>query len=262
MSVVTTPLDNVIEILTPGLPGPPGPPGPVGASGVQGPTGPAGIPGPPGPVGPPGGFVIAAVVPDISHLPATPLPSQAGLVWLVGTNSYVVYYHDPVAGWLALNIATGPQGPNGIPGPTGQQGLQGAVGPRGAQGPVGPTGAPGSMGQLVPPQWQDFSVLITAPWKIVPGSQAHFMVDAWGRCQLLGEVYFPGGSPPDGSIMAQCPPGTVPALTTTVTAVEDVVPAQFYRVDVSTDGNIRLRFPPRTSSGQVFLDAISWIGGA
>jgi hypothetical protein len=117
------------------------------------------------------------------------------------------------------------------------------------------------MGQLVAPQWQDFSVLVTAPWKIMPGSQSHFLVDAWGRCQLTGEVYYPGGNPPDGSIMAQCPPGTIPALTTTLVATEDVTPARFYRVDIGTDGNIRLRFPLRTSSGQVFLDSVSWIGG-
>ena len=260
MSVVTTPIDNVIEILTPGLPGPPGPPGSAGASGVQGPTGPAGVPGPAGPVGPPGGFVVAATVPDISHLPATPLPAQAGQVWLVGTTNFIVYWWNGTA-WQTLNIAVGPQGPQGLPGPAGSQGLQGAVGPTGAQGPVGPAGAPGSMAQLVAPQWQVLTANLVGPWRVGPGSLTLFMADPWNRVQLSGEIYYPGGSPPDGSIMVQCPSGTTPSRTVTSVATEDVTPARFYRVDIGSDGNIRLRFPPRTSSGQVLLDSVSWVIG-
>jgi len=78
---------DVIEILVPALPGPPGPPGPQGQGGLQGPTGPAGPTGPLGLQGPPGGFTIAAVVPDTTYLPAVPDASQAGMVWLVGPTS-------------------------------------------------------------------------------------------------------------------------------------------------------------------------------
>lgn len=252
-------LSDVVEIVVPGLPGPPGQPGPMGAGGVQGPTGPAGPTGPTGYQGPPGGFVIAGVVPDISHLPATPAPAQAGMVWLVGTTSYTVHFYDPVAGWMTLNIAAGPQGPTGPAGPTGTQGSQGATGPQGEQGPVGPSGTSGDMGNLVAPAWQDVSMRVQVPWQIVPGSQVRAMIDPWGRCQLGGEIFYPGGSPPDDSIMMVCPVGTIPSQNVTLVVVEDVNPARFYRVDIKTDGMIHLRYPVSQTTGQIFLDSLSWV---
>jgi hypothetical protein len=257
MSIVTTD-GSVIEILTPGLPGPPGQPGPQGPGGVQGPTGPPGPSGPVGPQGPPGGFLIAATVSDISYLPATPTSDQVGMVWLVG-DPPVVYYYDSVYAWQTLDITAGPQGPTGVDGAPGPTGSQGTVGPTGPQGPVGPTGAAGTMSDLVMPQWEDLTPLLVAPWQGVPGSTLRFLTDAWGRCQLGGEVYFPGGNPPDNSIMLQCPTSTAPTHNVTLVAVEDFTPARFYRIDVGTDGNIRLRFPTQNTSGQLFLDSITWM---
>jgi hypothetical protein len=115
------------------------------------------------------------------------------------------------------------------------------------------------MNTLIAPQWVDLTPQLVTPWKAVPGSQLQWMVDAWGRAQLAGEVYYPGGNPPDRSVIFQCPPGTIPVQTRTVTVVEDVVPARFYRVDINIDGSIRLRFPLANSTGQLFLDNVSWI---
>jgi hypothetical protein len=255
---VTTPTENLIEILVPGLPGPPGPPGPQGAGGVQGPTGPQGPLGPLGPQGQPGGFVIAAVVADESYLPSVPPPENSGMVWLVGTPP-VVWFYDSVQGWITLDVAVGPQGLQGDTGLGGVQGDQGATGPTGAQGPVGPTGPSGGMGDLNAPAWYDLTPFINSPWTVVPGSTVQYLVDAWGRCQLAGEIYLPNGNPTDGLVMLQCPTGTTPANPVTVSAVEDVTPARFYRVDIGIDGTIRIRFPITYSSGQVFLDSISWI---
>lgn len=259
MAVVNTTDTGVIEILTPGLPGPPGQPGPEGAQGVMGPPGPAGATGPTGPQGPPGGFVIAGVVTNTSYLPATPAPQDLGKVWLVGTTSYVVHFYDATTGWQVLNIAAGPPGPPGPPGAAGTQGQQGPQGPSGAQGNTGMQGAPGDMTTLVPPAWQDFTANLVNPWKPVPGSSVEYMIDAWGRCQLRGEIYFSGGDPSDLSIMATCPPTTTPNETVTLLAVEDVTPARGYRVDVGPDGNIRLRFPLLNSTGKLFLDSLSWV---
>ena len=261
MTLVTTPTQDVIEILTPGLPGPAGPPGPIGPGGVQGPNGPTGPPGPNGPQGPPGGFVIAAVVPDTSYLPATPTAAQAGMVWLVGTTSYVVWYYSaPASGWLTLNIASGPQGPPGSMGPTGNIGGQGVAGPQGPQGPLGPQGAPGGMSDLVQPGWVDASMYLASPWQVVPGSGVFSVTDAWGRCSLMGEIYFPGGNPGDGVPIMACPPSTTPQFQNITTlAVEDVIPARVYRVDIRTDGNIYLRFPALNTTGQLFLDSITWM---
>lgn len=217
--------------------------------------------------------MIAAVVADTTYLPCPPLPEQAGMVWLVGTPPtvpYAVWYYNPALvgtgtdpdGWQELDIAVGPQGIDGPTGPAGAAGPQGATGPTGAQGPVGPTGAGGGMADLVSPVWYDLTTNITAPWRVVPGSTAQYLVDAWGRCQLAGEVYFPGSSPPEGSIILTCPTNTVPANNVTVVAVEDVIPARFYRVDIGTDGNIRLRFPLSNTTGQLFLDSVSWMTGA
>ena len=250
---------EIIEILTPGLPGPPGPVGPGGPQGHQGPAGSVGPAGPTGAQGPPGGFVIAAIVTSTSFLPAVPQPADMGKVWLVGTSSYTVHFYDPVAGWQVLPIASGPQGPQGPQGPAGPTGLQGAPGPTGSQGNTGPQGPQGGMSQLVAPNWNDLTAQLVSPWKTVPGSSVSWMTDAWGRAQLAGEVFFPGGSPTDGSIILQCPPGTTPTQTRTLMAIEDVVPARFYRIDVGVDGNIRLRFPLNNSTGQVFLDSLSWI---
>jgi hypothetical protein len=261
MSTIVTPSEDVIEILASGMPGPPGPAGPQGPGGVQGSVGPPGPVGPSGPQGPPGGFVIAAVVPNPSYLPAKPTAAQTGMVWLVGTTSYVVYWWNGTA-WQTLNMSAGPQGPSGPAGPTGAQGPQGAVGPTGAQGPVGPTGASGGMAQLVAPQWQDASALLQSPWKAVPGSSISSQLDAWGRCQLRGEVYLPGGNPQDGAVILQCPSGTKPSHTATVVAAEDVIPARFYRLDIGGDGFVRLRFPSPQTTGQVFLDSVSWITAA
>jgi len=181
------------------------------------------------------------------------------MVWLVGSTSYVVYFYDPAAGWMTLDIAAGPQGPTGPAGPTGTQGTQGATGPQGAQGPVGPAGTPGGMGDLVAPAWQDASGLVQSPWQIVPGSQVRSMIDPWGRCQLGGEIFYPGGNPPDNSPMMLCPLGTVPSQAMTLVTVEDVIPARFYRVNVRTDGVICLRYPNSQTTGQVFLDGLSWV---
>ena len=256
---VTLAEPDVIEILSPGLPGPPGQPGAQGAQGVQGPLGPPGVAGPFGPQGPPGGFVVAAVVPDTSYLPAIPVGSQVGTVWLVGTTTYVVYFYDSIVGWMTLNMAAGPQGVQGPTGPQGQQGIQGAIGPTGAQGPVGPVGPEGTLASITVPQWQDLSGNLVSPWKIVPSSSLLFFINPWGRCQLSGEIYYPGGNPPDGSIMIQCPAGTVPSQNSVSPAVADTNPAQFYRVDVGSDGNIRLRYPTLNNAGQLFLDNVSWI---
>jgi hypothetical protein len=255
---VTGPTTEVIEISVPGLLGPPGPPGPTGADGVQGPPGPPGPGGPSGPQGPPGGFVIAAIVPDISHLPAAPTAAQAGMVWLVGTTGYVVYWWNGTT-WQTLDITVGPQGP---PGPQGIPGVgdQGATGPTGAQGPVGPPGPPGGMGSLVQPTWVDASPFLASPWRAVTGSSVRYAVDAWATCWLGGEIYFPGGNPTDNTRIMACPPGTTPPVQSITTfAVEDVIPARMYRVDIRTDGNIYLRFPALNTTGQLFLDSITWM---
>lgn len=256
--VYTTLPENVVEILVPALPGPPGPVGAAGASGVQGPPGGSGPTGPTGPQGPPGGFTIAAVVPDQSYLPATPAPNQVGMVWLVGTTTYQVWFHDPTAGWQQLNVAAGPQGPPGPQGVTGGQGVQGATGPTGAQGQSGPPGPQGSMGQLIPPQWQPLLTLLS-PWHPAPGSTIRYLVDAWGRCQLGGEVYYQGGNPPDSSMLMTLPTGTIPTQNVSLVAVEDVIPARFYRIDVGTDGSVRLHHPNTNTTGQIFLDSLSWM---
>lgn len=261
-TTVVTPTTSIVEILTPGLPGPGGPPGPRGPGGVQGASGPSGPIGPAGPQGPPGGFMIAGTVADNSYLPAVPTSEQIGMVWLVGTPPtvpYVVWFYDSIQGWMTLDLAVGPQGIPGPTGPTGPQGIQGPTGPQGAQGPVGPQGVPGGMGNLIAPAWQDLTPNLAAPWKAVPGSSVQFLVDAWGRCQLAGEVFYPGANPRDGSIILQCPAGTSPAVNVTVVAVEDVIPARFYRIDIGSDGNIRLRFALTSTTGQVFLDSVSWI---
>jgi hypothetical protein len=173
-----------------------------------------------------------------------------------------VWFYDSVQGWITLDIAVGPQGIQGDIGLSGAQGNQGVTGPTGPQGPVGPPGTSGAMGDLIAPAWQDLTPSLVSPWLAVPGSSVQYLVDAWGRCQLAGEVYYPGGGPLDESIMLTCPAGTTPSANVTVLAVEDVIPARFYRIDIGTDGNIRLRFPITKTSGQVFLDSVSWIIGA
>ena len=255
--LATTANENLVEILVPGMPGPPGPPGPTGPGGI-GPVGPPGPAGPTGVPGPPGGFMIAAVVTDPSYLPAVPNAQQMGMVWLVGTTSYLVYYYDPVAGWITLNIASGPQGPPGADGPPGV-GSPGPQGPVGAQGAVGPIGPQGTMDDLTPPSWLDLTPYVNSPWQPVPGSDVLYLVDAWGRCQLAGEIFYPGGNPTDGSSMLACPPFTTPSQSVTVVAVEDVTPARYYRVDISPDGDVALRFPNLNTTGQIFLDSVSWM---
>lgn len=268
-TIVITPATDVVEILTPGLPGPPGPPGPQGPGGVQGPTGPAGPVGPVGPQGPPGGFVIAAVVKDTTYLPCPPDPSQAGQVWLVGPmagGTYQVWYWDQAIttgnGWQELDVASGPQGPQGPAGNAGIAGQQGAIGPTGPQGPPGTQGPSGGMADLIAPQWQDISGLIQSPWQEVPGSRLLFMQDAWGRCQLRGELFLPGSNPQDQSVMLNVPTGTAPSDITTVMCAEDVIPARSYRVDVGKDGTVSLRFPAMNTTGLIFLDAVTWIAAA
>lgn len=250
---ISGPPADVIEISVPGMPGPPGQPGPRGAGGVQGPTGPAGPPGPTGPQGPPGGFTVAGTVATSNLLPAQPAPGQEGMVWLVGTTTFQVYWWNGTA-WQVLNLGAGPQGPTGPAGPTGATGPQGVIGPTGAQGPVGSTGPAGTT--PAPPIWQALPQLV-APWEEVPGSVCQYMLDAWGRCTLRGEVYYPGGNPKDQSAIAICPAGAPTAVTTNF-AVEDVIPARVYRVDVETDGKLYLRFPALNTTGQLFLDGISW----
>lgn len=258
-AIVTTPVPDVIEILTPGLPGPGGPPGPEGPGGIQGIPGPPGPAGPTGLQGPPGGFVVAGVVPDTSYLPAVPDPSQAGMVWLVGVNVYTVFFYDAVAGWITLDMVSGPQGPPGSAGQPGYPGVQGAIGPRGPQGAVGPPGPQGDPGVLVPPPWKDLSPFVVYPWLPVPGSFLEYTVDSWGRCQLHGEVYYPAGNPQDNVLILKCPPGTTPTQDFGLVALEDVGPTRVYRVDVRTDGNMYLRFPPTNSTGQLILDNVSWL---
>lgn len=253
---VTGPTTDVITVTVPGLPGPPGPPGPHGPGGVQGPIGPTGPAGPSGPHGPPGGFTVAGTGPDTSYLPAAPAAGQEGMVWLIGTTSYVVYWWNGTT-WQTLNMVAGPQGPVGPVGPTGGQGIQGAIGPTGAQGPVGPTGPQGDPGLLVKPTWQDATSLLTGPWVAVSASIS-YLVDAWGRCQLRGEISHPG-NPADYSVLMDCPPGTTPTQSVTLPAIEDVTPARVYRVDVNTDGKIYLRCPALNTTGQLFLDSISWM---
>ena len=54
-----------------------------------------------------------------------------------------------VSSVISLQLATGPQGPQGLQGPQGPegpQGLQGSQGPQGLQGPQGPEGATGPQG--------------------------------------------------------------------------------------------------------------------
>jgi hypothetical protein len=115
------------------------------------------------------------------------------------------------------------------------------------------------MGQLVRPTWSDASTLLVAPWRVLGGSNVDYLVDAWGRVQLRGEVYLSGGNPQDGSIIMACPAGTTPTQKVVVPAVEDVIPARAYRVEIGTDGNIRLRFPAMNTTGQLFLDSVSWM---
>lgn len=181
------------------------------------------------------------------------------MVWLVGTTSYVVYYYNTQTGWQILNIASGPQGPPGAAGATGLTGPQGVPGGTGPQGPVGPQGIPGNMGTLVQPSWHDATSLLASPWVAVVGSTLSYLIDAWGRCQLRGEIFYSSGNPVDGTTMMACPPGTTPTKTVSLPAIEDVIPARVYRVDVSTDGNIYLRSPALNTTGQLFLDNLSWM---
>jgi hypothetical protein len=115
------------------------------------------------------------------------------------------------------------------------------------------------MDQLVPPVWQDGGSLLLAPWRNVPGSSTTYLIDAWGRCQLHGEVYYPNTDPPDATPIMMCPLGTTPTQDYTQVAVEDCEPARMYRVDIRTDGRIYLRYPALNTTGQLFLDNISWI---
>jgi hypothetical protein len=115
------------------------------------------------------------------------------------------------------------------------------------------------MGQLVRPIWSDASTLLVSPWQVLAGSNVDYLVDAWGRVQLRGEVFFSGGNPQDGSIIMACPTGTTPTQKAVVPAVEDVIPARTYRVEIGTDGNIRLRFPAMNTTGQLFLDSVTWM---
>jgi len=195
---------------------------------------------------------------DPTYLPAVPDASQAGMVWLVG-NPPLVYFYDATAGWVVLSVAAGPQGLTGTQGLIGLQGIQGVPGPTGAQGPVGPQGLPGGMSSLIPPVWLDAKSYLVAPWQAIAGSSVSWLQDAWGRVQLRGEVFYSGGNPPDATVIMSCPPGTTPKQNAVLPAVQDVAPAQFYRVDVGTDGSIRLRFPPPSGTGQLFLDNISWL---
>jgi hypothetical protein len=196
----------------------------------------------------------------MAHVPAIPSNADTGKVWLVGTTSYVVMYYDWTAqAWIQLAMAAGPQGIQGYQGYPGAPGPQGAVGPQGPQGDTGPQGPPGGMEDLVAPMWSDLNTFVQTGWAAVDTSQMLWLKDAWGRVQLKGEVTYLGGSPPDGVPIMQCPPGTVPTTPFSLVAVEDVAPARFYRIDVSTDGYIRLRFPLANSTGHLFLDALNWM---
>jgi hypothetical protein len=253
---VTGPTADVIEITTPGMPGPPGAPGPQGPGGVQGPTGPAGPIGPGGPHGPPGGFIVGGTGPDTSYLPAAPTAAQQGMVWLIGTTSYVVYWWNGTA-WQTLNMVAGPQGPAGSTGTAGPTGPQGVVGPTGAQGPVGPTGPTGGSNLLVKPSWQSATSLLVSPW-VAAGPPISYLIDGWGRCQLRGEISY-GGSPADGVTVMACPPGATPTQTVTLPVIEDCMPARVYRVEVNADGKIYLRYPSADTTGKLFLDSLSWM---
>ena len=257
MSTIDASVPGVVEILVPGLPGPPGSAGPTGMQGPAGASGPQGPMGPFGPQGPPGGFVIGGTVVNVSDLPASPAsPDQ---VWLVGTTSYVTYYHTP-SGWQQLTSVSGPQGPQGPQGIVGPMGLQGPAGSTGAQGVIGPPG-PATLAPPPPlPGWNDLTPYVLLPWKVMPGIRTEFMLTLTGYCRLRGEVFFPGGSPLDNSQIFSCPANVTPSLQVLgLMACEDVVPARFYRVDVGTDSTARLRFPLANTTGQMILDGLSWM---
>jgi hypothetical protein len=114
------------------------------------------------------------------------------------------------------------------------------------------------MQDLIPPTWNDLTPYLISPWQVVSHSTIQYLIDAWGRIQLAGEIFYPGGNPPDGSQMIQCPPTTIPPNPVTVMAVEDVIPARYYRLDITSAGSIELRFPLLNTTGQVFLDSVTW----
>jgi hypothetical protein len=86
-----------------------------------------------------------------------------------------------------------------------------------------------------------------------------YLTDTWNRVQLAGEIFYPPGNPSDGSQILQCPPLTAPGNPVTLVTVEDVIPARYYRVDVFASGSVELRFPALNTTGQIFLDSLSWI---
>jgi hypothetical protein len=112
------------------------------------------------------------------------------------------------------------------------------------------------MGQAV---WQDATDLLRIPWVPVPGSVVSYLVDVFGHVQLRGEVHYPGANPTDGVPIMSCPPGTSPDQSVVLLAAEDVIPARVYRVDVNRDGIIYLRYPAMNTTGQLFLDSLSWM---
>jgi len=118
------------------------------------------------------------------------------------------------------------------------------------------------MASLVPPGWNNLNSSILAPWAALDSAQMLWMKDTWGRVQLKGELTYSGGDPPDGSPMLLCPAGTAPSYPFSLVAVEDVIPARFYRIDVGTDGNVRIRYPLAHSTGHVILDSITWVASA
>jgi hypothetical protein len=90
------------------------------------------------------------------------------------------------------------------------------------------------------------------------GTTISYLVDTWGRCQLRGEISYPGGNPVDGVAIMACPPGTTPTQTIALPAIEDSMPARVYRVEVNANGTIYLRYPSMNTTGQLFLDNLSW----
>jgi hypothetical protein len=110
----------------------------------------------------------------------------------------------------------------------------------------------------VKPSWQDATSLLANPWVEV-GAPSSYLIDGWGRCQLRGEISYPGGNPVDYTVLMDCPPGTTPTQSVSLPAIEDVNPARVYRVEVNADGKIYLRSPALNTTGQLFLDSVSWM---
>jgi hypothetical protein len=111
----------------------------------------------------------------------------------------------------------------------------------------------------VKPQWQDGTSLVASPWTISPVASVSYLIDSWGRCQLRGEIFYPGGNPADNVVLMECPPNATPTQALNLPVIEDSTPARVYRVEVNIDGKIYLRYPSANTTGHLFLDSLSWM---